>query len=212
MESEFIDLLTDAEKNIVTVNKAYVDITGYKAEEVLGKNQKLHKSGRHNAAFYQEMWETLSSKGQWRGEIWNRRKNGELYPAWVNITAVKDELGNIINYVSVLSDISVLKESEERMTYLAHHDALTGLPNRLLFNANLDQALERAKRYKHKVGVLFMDLDRFKVINDTLGHAYGDKLLQKVAEHLKLCVRAEDTVARVGGDEFVIILNEIKKS
>src|SRR6476620_3616649 len=156
------------------------------------------------------MWRALETSGQWEGEIWNKRKNGEIYPAWQNISVVKDEQQRPINYVSIFSDISVIKQAEERMSRLAHHDALTDLPNRLLFTAHLHQALEREKRHGHKIALLLLDLDRFKLINDTLGHAVGDRLLQIVAQRLKCCVRAEDTVARLSGDEFIVILNEIE--
>ncbi len=202
-------IITDAHQNIITVNKAFTKITGYPADEVIGKNPRTQQSGRHDKVFYENLWNTLTSKGQWRGEIWNQRKNGEIYPAWENISAVRDKHNSIINYVSVFSDISSIKASEERLAHIAHHDHLTGLPNRLLFNANLDQAIQHANRHGNMVGLLFLDLDRFKVINDTMGHSLGDKLLQGVAERLKQCVRSEDTVARLGGDEFTIILNEI---
>jgi diguanylate cyclase (GGDEF)-like protein/PAS domain S-box-containing protein len=205
-------IVTDAEQNIITVNKAFTVITGYQRREVLGKNPSFHQSGRHDSAFYHAMWNTIDSKGQWRGEIWNQRKSGEIYPVWENINAVKDNQGRIINYVSVFTDISSIKESEAQLAHIAHHDTLTGLPNRLLFSATLEQAFEHANRHKHKVAVLFLDLDRFKVINDTMGHTNGDKLLQAVANRLTDCVRAEDTVARLGGDEFTVILYEITQA
>jgi diguanylate cyclase (GGDEF)-like protein/PAS domain S-box-containing protein len=202
-------MVTDPDRNVVAVNQAFTRITGFAAEEVMGRNPRFQKSGRQDEAFYQEMWRTLEASGQWQGEIWNQRKNGEIYPAWENISVVKDEQGRAVNYISIFSDISTVKEAEERMTRLAHHDALTDLPNRLLFTARLDQALEREKRRGHKIGLLLLDLDRFKLVNDTLGHAVGDRLLQVVAQRLKRCVRAADTVARLGGDEFIIILDEI---
>jgi diguanylate cyclase (GGDEF)-like protein/PAS domain S-box-containing protein len=202
-------IIANAERKIVAVNQAYTNITGFETEEVLGEDPRVHQSGRHDDEFYREIWESLARTGQWQGEIWNRRKSGEVFPAWENISVVKDDEGRITNYVSVLSDISTIKQAEERLSQLAHHDALTGLPNRLAFSANLEQALERAKRHKQKVALLFLDLDRFKVINDTLGHAAGDRLLQAVSTRLKECVRAEDTVARLGGDEFTVILGEI---
>lgn len=205
-------IVTDADRHITVINKAVTKITGYKQNEVLGKTPHFQKSGRHDQAFYESLWETIERDGKWRGEIWNRRRNGEIYPAWENITAVKDEHGHISNYVAVFSDISAIKESEERLAHLAHHDSLTGLPNRLRFIANLEQALESAKRHKHKVAVMFLDLDRFKLINDTLGHSFGDELLKSIAGRLKSTVRSEDTVARLGGDEFTIILHEIGRS
>ena len=202
-------IVTNAEGKIILVNNAFTDITGYKSEEVLGKNPRSQQSGRHEAAFYRTMWKKLKLDGQWRGEIWNQRKNGDDYPAWENINVVRDERGRISNYVAIFSDISILKESEERMAHLAHHDILTNLPNRLRFIANLEQAIEGAKRRKHKVALMFLDLDRFKYINDTLGHNVGDELLKTIAVRLKDCVRAEDTVARLGGDEFTVVMTEV---
>lgn len=202
-------MITDCDRNIVAVNKAFTDITGYAANEALGKNPRFLQSGRQDMDFYRALWASLERSGQWRGEVWNRRKNGEIFPVWENISAVRDETGQAVNYIAVFSDISVIKNHEERMTHLAHHDALTGLPNRLLFSANLDQALELAKRHGGSIALMFMDLDRFKMINDTLGHTVGDRLLQAVAQRLKRCVRAEDTVARLGGDEFTVIVNDV---
>jgi len=203
-------VVTDAEINIVLVNKAFTAITGYKLEEVLGRNPRLQQSGHHDLAFYKIMWDTIVKDGQWRGQLWNRKKNGDIYPAWENISSVKNAEGQITNYVAIFSDISTLKESEERLEHLAHHDILTGLPNRLRFTANLEQAIEAAKRHTQKVALLFLDVDRFKYINDTLGHDIGDKLLIEFSKRLKNCVRAEDTVARLGGDEFTIVLTEIE--
>ena len=205
-------VITGPDNKIISVNKAFTDITGYQHEEVIGKNPRVLKSGLHDQEYYKQLWDSLQQHGRWRGEIWNRRKNGEIFPAWENISKVTDPHGEALNYVSVFSDITAIKESEQRLTHLAHHDALTELPNRLLFTANLNHALERAKRYKQKVALLFLDLDRFKLINDTLGHAVGDRLLQAIATRLKKRVRAEDTVARLGGDEFTIILSEISNA
>jgi diguanylate cyclase (GGDEF)-like protein/PAS domain S-box-containing protein len=202
-------MITDADAEIIVVNQAYTKITGYESSEVIGKTPRIHKSGRHDEAFYSTLWQALARNGQWQGEIWNQRKDGQVYPAWENISAVKDNHGHITNYVSVFSDISTIKQTEARLSQLAHHDALTGLANRLSFNLNLEQALERARRHQHKIGLLFLDLDHFKLINDTLGHEAGDKLLQIISERLKQNVRAEDIVARLGGDEFTIILEEI---
>jgi diguanylate cyclase (GGDEF)-like protein/PAS domain S-box-containing protein len=202
-------IVTNAERDIVLVNKAFTVITGYKPDDVLGKNPRLLKSGRHDVAFYQTMWDTLKRDDQWRGEIWDRCKNGDVFPAWENINVVRDEQGRIINYVAIFTDISILKEPEERLAHQAHHDALTGLPNRLRFIANLEQAIESAKRHNQKVALMFLDLDRFKHINDTFGHDVGDQLLKTIAERLKSCVRAEDTVARLGGDEFTVVLTEV---
>jgi diguanylate cyclase (GGDEF)-like protein/PAS domain S-box-containing protein len=205
-------LITGADKKIIAVNKAFTDICGYDEAEVLGRDTDLLRSGRHEEAFYTDLWQTLREQGKWRGEIWNRRKNGEVFPAWQSFSAIRNGSGQISNVVSILSDISQIKQAEERLTELAHHDALTGLPNRLLFTAHLDQALERAKRHRHRIALLFLDLDRFKIINDTLGHDSGDELLKTIATRLQQCVRAEDTVARLGGDEFTVILNDITHS
>ena len=205
-------LITDAEHRIVTVNQAYTNITGFGADEVLGKDLRSLQSDRHEEAFYRRLWQTLENTGQWQGEIWNQRKNGEQYPAWGNISVVKNEHGEITNYVSVMSDISPIKRAEERLSHLAHHDALTGLPNRLAFSANLEQALERARRHHRKLALLFLDLDRFKLVNDTLGHAAGDQMLQVIADRLRHSVRAEDMAARLGGDEFTIVMEEISQA
>lgn len=199
-------VITDAAANIVRVNSAYTRITGYQADEVLGKNPRLHQSERHEKAFYQRMWDSLRETGHWQGEIWNRRKNGEIYPAWENISVVRDEQGKVTHHVALLSDITELKQTQERLVHLAHHDPLTNLPNRLLFNVSLQQALERARRHRQRLALLFLDLDRFKLVNDSLGHAVGDQLLKAVAERLCKNVRAEDVVARLGGDEFTVIL------
>lgn len=205
-------MITDADNRIINVNRAFTEITGYQSYELIGKDPKVLQSEKHNDAFYKEVSNRLNKTGQWRGEIWDRRKNGEVFPVWENISVVKDKNDRAVNYVSVFSDISMIKESEQRLFHLAHHDPLTDIPNRLLFLSNLDQALEHAKRHRHKVGLLFLDLDRFKIINDTLGHASGDSLLQVVAERLRKCVRAEDTVARLGGDEFTVILTQIVRA
>ncbi len=205
-------IVTNPEQRITAVNRAFSRITGFEPEEVLGHTPRLLQSGRHDELFYQNMMHLLESTGQWQGEIWNRRKDGEMYPAWENISVVRDEHGDISHYVAIFSDISTIKDAEAKMVHLAHHDALTGLPNRLLFAANLDQAMARAKRHTRKVGMFLLDLDRFKHINDTLGHAAGDQLLQVVAKRLQQCVRSEDTVARLGGDEFAIIVNDLTEA
>lgn len=204
-------LVTDSERNIVSVNGAYTKISGFTMDEVRGKNPRLQKSGRHDNAFYEQLWQNLEHNGHWQGEMWNRRKNGEIYPSWENISVVKDEQGRVANYVSIFSDISAIKAAEEQLRQLAHCDSLTGLPNRLMFANALSKTLKRAPRHQKKVALLFLDLDRFKLINDTLGHAAGDELLQEVARRLQRCVRDEDLVARLGGDEFTIVLEEINE-
>lgn len=202
-------VITDAGGNIVAVNPAFTEITGFSEEEALGKNPRIRQSGRHDESFYNAMWSSILQNGSWRGEIWNRRKTGEIYPEWLTISSVNDETGNIINYVGVFADISQLKHSEAELDYLAHHDPLTDLPNRLLLSARLDHAIQHARREGISVAVLFLDLDRFKTVNDSLGHPAGDKLLRIVASLLSANVRNADTVARVGGDEFVIVLEGI---
>lgn len=205
-------MITDSQNNIIKINKAFTDITGYSESDVAGRNPRILKSGRHKASFYRVMWQILLSTGNWQGEIWDRRKSGEIYPKWVSIHLVKNDLGEISNYIALFSDITERKASFERIKRLAHYDALTNLPNRSLLNERLDSAIAAAKRNDRKVAVLFLDLDRFKNINDSLGHFAGDLLLQAVANRLKRCVRGMDTVARLGGDEFVIILNGIHEA
>jgi diguanylate cyclase (GGDEF)-like protein/PAS domain S-box-containing protein len=200
--------ITDAKGYVVAVNQAFIDISGYSEEELIDQNPRLWKSDRHNQEFYDAVWASMRRKGQWRGEIWNRRKNGDVYPAWMTINAIRNDQGETVNYVTVLSDISVIKESQERLDHLAHHDALTNLPNRLLFNARLRHALQHAHRHKRKVAIMFLDLDGFKAVNDELGHLIGDGVLQEVARRLTMQMREDDTIARLGGDEFSVILED----
>ncbi|MBU0688201.1 MAG: PAS domain S-box protein [Gammaproteobacteria bacterium] len=202
-------VITDAQSNILRVNNAFTQITGYRSWEVVGMNPRVMSSGRHDQAFYQEMWQQLLEHGTWAGEIWDRRKNGEIYPKWMTITAVKDEAGSTVNYVAIFSDITERKRSEDEIRGLAFYDALTQLPNRRLFMDRLHNALAVSARNADFGALLFIDLDRFKVLNDTLGHDYGDLLLIEVAERIKHCVREIDTVARLGGDEFVVVLEGI---
>ena len=204
-------VVTDLNNRIVSVNPAFTAITGYAPAEVVGKNPKLLASGSHSPAFYQAMWRALAESGSWRGEIWNRAKSGKVYVEWLAIKQVRDEQGEASHYVAVFSDISERKAAEDRMQQLAHYDALTGLPNRTLFHDRLQQSLAKAKRDKTRLALMFIDLDEFKPINDSLGHHVGDLLLKEVARRLLDCLRREsDTVGRLGGDEFVVILPDME--
>lgn len=205
-------LVTDAHNRIITVNRAFTEITGYQQDDVEGDDPAILQSGRHDKDFFVDMYYTIQDKGFWKGEIWNRKKDGTIYPQLLSISKVENDNQVLTHYVAVFSDITRLKQSEARMEHLAHYDALTNLPNRLLLKSRFEHALERAKRHPdEKVGVLFMDLDHFKVVNDSLGHMLGDELLRQVAKRLKTCVREDDTIARLGGDEFVILLEGIKQ-
>ncbi|MCP4408316.1 MAG: PAS domain S-box protein, partial [Gammaproteobacteria bacterium] len=187
--------ITDANTHIIAVNRAFTEITGYTEEEVLGKNPRVLKSDRHDSAFYQGMWKSILQTGRWRGEIWERSKTGEVYPAWLTINAVRSSDKLLTHYVATFSDISALKHSQAKLNHLAHHDALTDLPNRLLLGARLEHCIERARRDRDQVAILFLDLDDFKQINDSLGHPMGDKVLKQVAARLFSRVREDDTVA-----------------
>jgi diguanylate cyclase (GGDEF)-like protein/PAS domain S-box-containing protein len=202
--------ITDAAGNILDVNRAFVEITGFEPREVIGNNPRMWKSGHHDEDFYRALWSSVRMQGQWRGEIWNRRKTGRVFPEWLTISAVYDSAGRLTNYVAVFSDISSIKSSQERLEHLAHHDPLTDLPNRLLLHARLEHGIRHASRTQTLFGVVFIDLDRFKRINDSFGHTSGDKLLRAVGERLVLCVRLEDTVARIGGDEFAILVEGLR--
>ena len=205
-------MVTDANSVVLEINQAFTDILGYERSEIIGQTPAILNSGRHDAAFYEQMWESLAATGQWRGEIWNRRKDGSILPEWQTITRVDDEHGHLAQYVAVFSDISQIKQSQEKLAHLAHHDPLTDLPNRLLLNERLERAISRAKRHNSHFTVMFLDIDNFKHINDSLGHPVGDQLLQSLATKLSSVVRCEDTVARVSGDEFVVILDQVANS
>ncbi|MGR9105316.1 MAG: EAL domain-containing protein [Gammaproteobacteria bacterium] len=202
-------VITNAEGTILDVNPAFTAIMGYEKTELLGKNPRLWKSDRHSREFFTQLWRSVREKGHWRGEIWNRRRDGSLIPELLTINQVLDEEGHVLSYVAVYSDISQFKQSQAKLEYLAHHDALTDLPNRVLFQARLEHGIERAERGGSNLAVVFLDLDQFKQINDSLGHNVGDQLLTLTATLLKQQLRKADTVARIGGDEFIFLLEDI---
>ncbi len=202
-------MITDTDSVILRVNKAFTEDTGYTTEEVVGKTPRLLKSGRHDEDFYRKMWESINSQGTWQGEIWDRRKDGEIYPKWLTISAVRGNDGIVTNYVGAHVDITERKAAEEKIRQLAFHDPLTHLPNRQLLLDRLHQALASSARSGRKGALLFIDLDNFKNLNDSLGHVMGDLLLQQVADRLDSCIREGDTVARLGGDEFVVMLEDL---
>ncbi|MHC6227962.1 phosphodiesterase DibA [Pseudomonas sp. X10] len=198
-------LVTDRDGLIVHVNRAFMRITGYQQDEVIGQRPSKFKSGRHGASFYQQIYAALAEKGEWSGEIWNRRKSGEIYPQWQTICAIHDDSGALSHYVAVFSDISAIKHSERELAYLAHHDPLTDLPNRLLFNDRAEQALAAAQANKRGCALLLLDLDHFQSINDSLGHNVGDQLLKHMGERLRELLGSAVTLARLGGDEFAVL-------
>ena len=203
-------MVTNADNKIIAINPAFTTITGFTLDEVLGKNPHMLSSNSQKLGFYQKMWKTLIATGSWDGEIVNRRKSGELYVEWASIKLVKDSTGKITHHVAAFSDISERKATEEHVRHLAHYDILTNLPNRSLFTDRLQQALGKAKRDKSHMALMFLDLDKFKQINDTLGHDVGDQLLKEVAKRIQECVRESDTAARLGGDEFIVLLPQIE--
>jgi diguanylate cyclase (GGDEF)-like protein/PAS domain S-box-containing protein len=205
-------LITDQNNRIIRANSAFTRVTGYSMEEAIGQTPALLSSGHHDRDFYLKMWKDLEQKQHWEGEIWNRRKNGEVYPEWLVITAVKDGNDKITHYVATFFDISERKAAEESIRNLAFYDPLTNLPNRRLMLERLGIALVSSKRTKHYGALMFMDLDRFKMLNDTQGHDMGDKLLIEVAQRLQGCIREGDMVARLGGDEFVVMLENLSET
>lgn len=201
-------MITDAKGIIQSVNPSFCKLTGYSADEALGQTPSLLSSGQHDQLFYQQMWQGLQQQGYWQGEIWNKRKNGEIYPEWLSISAVRNDQGAINQYAAIFSDITERKKREQKIHELAYFDELTGLANRRLFQDRLEQALANAKRHHHQLAVLFLDLDLFKRINDTLGHQAGDEALRQVAKRLQKASRAGESVARLGGDEFTMLVPE----
>lgn len=201
-------MITDQQGVIQSVNPSFCKLTGYSVDEALGQTPSLLSSGRHDQGFYQQMWQGLQQQGYWQGEIWNKRKNGEIYPEWLSISAVRGENGAVNQYAAIFSDITERKKREQKIHELAYFDELTGLANRRLFQDRLEQALANAKRHHHQLAVLFLDLDLFKRINDTLGHQAGDEALRQVARRLQKASRAGESVARLGGDEFTMLVPE----
>jgi diguanylate cyclase (GGDEF)-like protein/PAS domain S-box-containing protein len=202
-------MITDTSNRIVSVNRAFSTVTGYTEAEALGKNPRMLSSGSHDQGFYHALWQQLTANGAWRGKIWDKKKNGEIYPQWLDISAVHDSNGKPSNYIAIFSDLTERSDAESQLKFLAYHDPLTRLPNRLLLEDRFKQALAAAVRENTRLAVLFIDIDKFKEINDTLGHAVGDHLLQMVAQRLQKSVRKIDTVCRIGGDEFVVLLTDL---
>ena len=204
-------IVTDKNGDIVAVNNAFTNISGFSESDVLGKNPRIFQSDRHTQEFYQFMWKNINENGYWNGEIWDRRKDGSIYPAWMSISSVKDDNGKIINYVSVFSDISHIKQSEEHLKFLAHHDPLTGLSNRTDLDIKIEKLIKRVQRNEQGFALFFIDLDQFKHINDSLGHSVGDQILVEVAKRLTSLARYEDVVSRLGGDEFVVLTEAVQE-
>jgi diguanylate cyclase (GGDEF)-like protein/PAS domain S-box-containing protein len=202
-------LITDSHNRILHVNDAFEDITGYSLGNVIGKDPKILKSGKHDKHFYQKIWNQLSENGYWQGEITNRKKNGEIYIEWLSINTIKNAQGKIENFIGIFSDVTHQRKDAHDQAYLATHDPLTGLSNRLLFNDRLEHAINHADRFKKCISLIFCDLDNFKPINDTFGHTIGDEILKRVGSSLQGILRKEDTVCRFGGDEFVILVEEL---
>ena len=202
-------MITDRDNDIISVNRAFSEITGYATHDVIGGNPRILSSGRHDRTFFREMWRDLVEVGHWQGELWNRRKNGEIFPQWLTISVDRDENGEIVHYIGGFVDISQKKYDEERIERLAYYDPLTDLPNRVLLRDRLTRVLANAQRNQRSAAILMLDLDRFKNINDSLGHNIGDSVLQAVAERLRACVRDSDTVARLGGDEYIVVMADM---
>lgn len=204
-------MITNSDSIILSVNRALLDVSGYPEQELLGAKSDVFKSGRHDQAFYHSMWRDLNTSGYWQGEIWNRSRTGEIYPVWLTINTVRNNDNEVTHYVAVYTDISKLKQSEQELHQLAHFDPLTELPNRLLLQSRLEHAVDQAQRRNSKVALIFMDLDDFKKVNDSLGHVVGDELLAEMAMRLQTKIREEDTLARLGGDEFVVLLEALNE-
>ncbi|MBF0433985.1 MAG: EAL domain-containing protein [Magnetococcales bacterium] len=202
-------VITDVQGTIASINNAFVDITGFPENEVISQNMRLLKSGRHSASFYIDMWQALLTNGLWTGNIWNRRKNGDVYPQWTVIKAIYDREGGIRNFVGILSDLTDIRESQQQIEFVANYDVLTELPNRILLKDRLSQAIIQAKRHKQLVGLLWVGLDRFKQVNTSGGRLFGDQVLKILAQRLRDGMRENDTIARIGGDEFVLLATQL---
>ena len=204
-------IITDKDGKIIATNSSFCHITGYTKDEVIGKSTRILKSGTHNQDFYNNMWDTLQHYGRWQGEIWNKRKNGEIYPEWLSITKIVDPQTKEITFMAIFTDITSLKEADKKLYFYANYDHLTGLLNKVKFESMLEQSINSAVRNSTKFALLFIDLDYFKDVNDTAGHNAGDIVLKDVAARFKKIIRKEDVIARIGGDEFVLIINNIKE-
>ncbi len=202
-------MIFDADGRIVEVNRTFCTITGYSQEDILGEDFRIFRAGGRDDDVYQEMWSALQERGSWQGEVWERRKNGDIYPKWVSISGVSSDSGKFLRFVCIFSDISEAKQTQEQLYHMAHYDSLTGLANRRYFLDRLESTLDEARRSKDPVAVMFIDVDAFKLINDNFGHRVGDQLLREMSDRLKACVRESDTVSRIGGDEFTLILPKL---
>ena len=205
-------IITDSKAKIVSINKAFTKITGYRKDEVIGRTPSILNSGIHDKVFYENMWDSLKINSAWQGEIWNKRKNGEIYPEWLSIAKALNPKYNEEFYIAIFTDISSLKEADRKIHFYANHDVLTKLANRVQFESHLKSTIESCKRRESKMALFFIDVDKFKDINDTCGHTIGDEMLKIVAKRLEQSIRKEDFIARLGGDEFVLIIKDVKNS
>jgi len=203
-------MITDTEFRILEINRSFCSITGYAREEVLGESVLALHTGPQDTGFYEGIWDIVRIRGSWRGEIWDRKKNGEVYPKWMSVSAVADDKGEITRFVAIFSDITPMKKSEEQLYHMAHYDSLTGLANRRQFHDLLRRALKTARRKKEGMAIMFIDIDSFKEVNDNFGHRTGDQLLQEIGKRIQHGVRETDVVARLGGDEFTVILGGLQ--